>query len=48
MNEIRAYVIATHELQGEQAEYVTRQFDYLKEAAKRVGRKVGSILPIRC
>lgn len=39
LNEIREYVIATHQLQGEQAAFVTQQFSYLTGAATRVGRK---------
>lgn len=39
LDEIKNYVLATHNLSEEQAETLTKRFDYLKDSATRVGRK---------
>lgn len=38
IHEIEKYVIETHSLTGEQAEFVKRRLDYLVDSAKRLGR----------
>lgn len=39
LNELKHYILAVHSVQGEQTEFMERQFRYLAEAATRVGRK---------
>lgn len=39
LDEIRQYVISTHNLVEEHAEFVNRRFDYLDDALKRMGRR---------
>ncbi len=52
LHEIKEYLFSTQDLSNQHREFVTRQLDYLKEAAKRQGRTdwlkmtVGTLLGI--
>jgi hypothetical protein len=39
LHELKRYLLAGHQFQAEQAEFIEGQFKYLKEASERLGRK---------
>lgn len=46
LDEIKAYLIKTHNLSGDRLEAIERQLSYLEEASSRLGRKDWSVILI--